>query len=416
MSLSPREYAPNPYVAYAWVEISGVGITLENGRPQRLQGFQYHMIGGTGGNRVTVNIFDKDETKVESLITSSQDRIMSIRFGYTTGIKSKVLTFTIVNYKPEFAIGGTQITIEGISTPYGPEDRQKSRSFPGDAGKEEMKIHEIVEYIAGENNWSVEFDKTKSVKDNHDLEKSGLMEAHFSQNKMRDAQFIQEVLAPRAIRESDKTADYRVFFEDTSPPKLHFHPPRLDQGPFKTYIYRKNKMSEVISFSPDFNGQVNLKLGAGIAACPYIDTQTGKFEEKYIWNGNTTEKTVLGGPLSVETKPDEEDYSIVESRPVRDEDHAEIAARSRWFTAYHSVFGAQLSVVGDPTLVPHKVIQINVALKDGSFHYSSGLYFIQDLTHEINGGTYTTNMTLIRQGYKSYGGVSGDKAMGKINS
>lgn len=417
MPLTPPTYTPNPYYAWVKASIDGAPLLDLNDRPHRQIGFSYvRNASNAGGNRLSLTVFDKDWDVVESMITKSSKSELTFSYGYTNGIQSPTYKTVIIGYKPSFGIDGTKIVIDCVSQPFNDqEDMQRSRTFPGVTGRKEMEIHEIVQYIANERGWSVDFDETDTKLDNHHLEEAGLLKQHFAQNKMRDVQFIKEILAPRAMRKKDKSGDYRAFFEDTEQPKLHFHPPRNDQGPSGTYTFMRQKMSEVISFSPDINGEMKLKMGAGVSVCPYLDIQTGEYNYAKANNATTPEKQILGGELTVASDEDDEHASQSHSTPIRSHDHAEVACRDRYQKAFNSILGGELLIQGDPRLQLFKVIRVNVIKSDGGLHYSSGLYMISAIVDDISGGQFTSNMTLIRQGYtKASSGVSGDPSIGQV--
>lgn len=418
MPLQPPSYVPNPHLAYVWAQINGQDFINEGDKPQRLTGFTYIKRGADGGNYVQITVFDTEWTTVESILTASKkDTTLRFRYGYSRGIKSPTYEAIVTDYKPTFTIDGVQLTIEALSTGIvETKDFQKSRTFPLTAGKLQMEIHEIVQYIAEERGWNLVFDETKTKKSNIFLESAAPGFEFFEQNKMRDFQFIKDVLAPRAVRKKDGMADYKVYFEDNPIPTLHFHPPRYDSEPvIRIFEYMRDKMSEVISFSPDMSPQALLKLGAGTAACPYIDIQTGEFKDIFVNNENTPEKTSLGGKLTQGVDQDVEDYSIVESRPIRDEEFALDAARSRYFRMYNALLRADMTIQGDPRMNPHKIIQVNVRMPNGKFHYSSGLWYVMNVTDTISGGQFHTQMELQRSAYKkTETGITGDTVVGKV--
>lgn len=417
MAIIPGYYPPNPYFAFVEASIDGFQLTTKNDRPQRLTGFTYTKRGTSAGNYVQLTVFDSEWTTVESAITSSKDAILKFQFGYTTGVYSPVYEAIIINYKPTFTIDGVQLTIEAISKGFGEvAELQRSRNFPEVTGNKEMEIHEIVKWIADERGWEIDFDETDTNTDNHNLELSGPERRHFIQHKMRDMQFIINVLSERAIRKKDGTADYKVFFEDNAKPKLHFHPMRVDTAPVvRSFTFMRDKMSEVISFSPDLSAQALLKLGGGVSACPYINLQTGEYEDVIAKNENTPDKTTLGGNLTFSLNETDEYYSVVESRPIRDGDDAQIAAMSRYMKMYMAMLRATLVIQGDPRMEPHTIIEVMVLMPNGKYHYSSGLWYVLDVTNNISGGQYTSSMELVRSGFKkTEPGIKGDPVVGKV--
>lgn len=419
MPLEPGFYSPNPYFAFVEASIDGFLLTTKNDRPQYLTGFTYTKRAGLAGNYVQLTIFDSEWTTVESAITKSKDLILKFQYGYTDGVYSPVYEAIIINYKPTFTIDGVQLTIEAISKGFGEySDFQKSRSFPEVTGRSEMEIHEIVKWIADDRGWDVDYDETETVTDNHNLELSGPELKHFIQHKMKDTQFMIDVLVPRASRKKDGMMDFKVFFEDSPKPKLHFHPMRVDTAPVvRSFTFMRNKMSEVISFSPEMNPQALLKMGAGVASCPYIDMQTGNYEDIITKNSNTPDKTVLGGNLTFAIDEKDENYSVVNSTPSRDADEAKVNSGIRWYTMYMSLLRGNIVIQGDPRVEPHTIIEVMVIMPNGLYHYSSGLWYVMDVTNNISGGQYTTSMELRRSGFqKTQPGITGDPVVGKVRA
>jgi len=411
MSLNPPDYAPNPHVAYCKIWINGTEITTIGERPQRLMGFSYAMIGNTGGNRVNFTLFDEKWVELEQLLATANDMMVDFQFGYTTGRMSEKYTAKIFSYKPTFLINGMQLLLEGISPGFAEtnkdkksQDRQQPRNFPGCMGKDEADIHEIVEFIAKENDWDTDIEECEPVYNNDDLNKSGKVKMHFTQPAgQRDIQFIMEQLSPWAQSKKNKDTDYKVFFEDPkngSKSKLHFHPPKLKNLGKDTYVFMQDKMSEVIQFTPEIVDAINLKLGGGVSGANVIDQQTGEYESIFSCNTNTPEKTILGGQFVAASDPDKEKYSTTIIEPWRDKTMAYISTRNRYQQMFNSRIAGELIILGNPKLQLHETCQVYVVLPDGKFHYTSGIYYKMSCVHELNGGRFTTTIALIRSGHE----------------
>ncbi len=416
MSLDP-ERIPSANSPYVYAYIDGRPLIARGDRPQRLTGFNYIRNNDISGNWLILSVFDNEWPTVESMLVATTDKKLRFQYGYSNGVMSEEKEALINNYTKEFKTNGFEHQIEAVSMGASSEDREKSRVFPECADKDYMDIHEIVKFIADENGWECDYDETAKVENNDDLEKTEIRTARWPQLKKRDMQFIVEDLLPKARRKSDGNSDYKFWFEDGIPPKIHFHPPRFEQKAKDTYTFMfGDKLSEVVSWRPELTGTVNLRLGAGVAGCPYIDYQTGEFNDVIIHNNNTQEKTVLGGPLTLGSKVlSEEWYNFSELKPVRDASQAELAARHRYFMMYNSIQKSTITVVGDPQIKTHVVIRVNVVLPDGKLDYSSGLWYVLNAIDEIHNGVYTTKMELIRNGLQNMIGATGQEARGTIN-
>lgn len=381
-------------------------------RPKALRSFNYERVGTIGANTAKIILFDPEWDKIEGLLQNGGWRNIELQYGYTTGLRSPKYKLVLMGYLPTFSVDGCTLDLTCISAGFhlSPKvPRLKSKTW-GD-----KRISEIVEDICGENGWAAEVDRTQEVYDNHDLEESGLVRAHFTQNKLSDLQFIAEVLQPRAIREKDKAGDYRLFFDDATN-KLHFHPPTYDKGPEKIYTYRMERTSEVISWQPRVDGFARILRGAGVSALPYVDTQTGDYGNSEFNDADTPEKTLLGGQFTITSQKEEEFYHAVEGRPVRDKDQADAIARSRYYTELNDVYGGVLEIVGDPSRLPGTNIKILVLKPNGALHYTTGLYHIMKITDSMSSGVFKSTLELQRNAFSAQSGVTGDPGTGKVNN
>lgn len=411
MALTPPSYGQPDHLAFAWVWINGVDVSLSSGRPNYLVELDYSRIADRGGNRLTVCFFDIDYDYIEGLITKSPEHQIDFQYGYTEGLRSPKYCCKIINYKPIFTIDGVKIIIEALSHGYSinEDPTQTKDEWEG------KRIDEIVNEICDKRGWDKDVDICKEILENDSLLSTELVQKRFKQGRMRDIQFILEVLAPHAVREEDKSGDYRVYFDDAEL-KLHFHPPRLEDPPVRTFIYMRDKMSEVISFSPDISGAVIMGAGGGTAGMSFIHRQDGAVEEVLHNNQTTPEKTVIGGSLTEEKIWENERYSATVIGNCRDKEQADILVRDRWFRMFNLGFGGELQIHGDPRLNPFDVIKVMVITRDGGIHYSSGLYQVINIQDNISGGTFTSNLKLIRNGYPATEAATGDPAIGNINA
>jgi hypothetical protein len=407
MSLTPPDYVSNPYQAWAWITLGKKEVTLgDDGRPQHLVSFQHQMSSNVAGHAI-VELFDASWTVIEDLVIANAQE-MTARYGYFGGRQSPTYKLVLQSYTPKFQPPGVKITFEAVSSVVlGVDDRLVSKTH---AGKD---IHEIVQGIASARGWKCDFDEALPVLDNAGLETANLGKATFVQSKMKDLQFIREVLAPRALRKKDKVGNYRTWFDDSSN-TLHFHPPRAGtEDVVRKYIFMRDRMGEMISFAPEIKGAA-LAYGGGVSAAPYMDAQTGEVGHVEASDSSTPDKTLLGGPSTQTAAPKAEQAMVVENRPLRDADQADAAARNRYHQASDYLYGATAVVVGDPELPVQKIVDVTVLSPAGKQHYTSGPYLILELLHVITDGSYQTTLTLHRNAQQTADGA--DKGTGVVRS
>lgn len=414
MALTPRDYAPNPYLAYVRFKVRGEIITLRHGRPDALLGFSYTRTTDNAGNVATINLIDKDKDRLEPMFVGLDTEPVYFQYGYTEGRLSPWYSAVVTEYTPEYVVEGTKINVnmvtQGLMGTLG-EERKKTVAWT------EKRIDEIVAEIASQRGWDTEIDETEEVPDNPWMEKSEVGPKQFTQQNLTDEQFIVQVLLPRAIRKSDGVGGYAFWFDDTDgKTKIHFHPPRMDAAPVKTYHFMFDKMSEVVSYSPMMTPMIAKSFGAGVVGLPFMDVRTGEYKVVEIHDSNTPEKVLLGGPLSLVEAPKNERQHAIPLRVVADEDQAKQMAKAAFMQMYNATFGASLTIVGDPTLKPFSVIRVIFVHKEGKVHYTSGLWLVQQIKDTISAGKYLSQLTLTRTGYREDAGIEGTQGTGKVNA
>lgn len=414
MALTPPVYTPNPYCVYLWLRVGGKEVTVfSDGRPKSLVSFSHQKSLDNQANSLKIVLFDPKWTEIEEILVNNGNVTpVEVEYGYTEGLRSPTYSFRIMGYTPTFKIDGVELSLEllssGIKAQPDATDRQRSEYWTG------KLISEIVEEICTRNGWTPEVDKTKQVLDNHDLQTSGIVDAHWTQTKLTDLQFIKQVLRPRAIRASDGVGGYLVWIDDATN-TLHFHPPRLEASVKKVYTFRQDRMSEVIRFSPEVNASLRLTQGAGVTASPYIDVQNGTYDNAESHDKTTPNKVLLGGNQTVTAAPNRELYHVSDPRPVRDKEQALDISTNRFMDGFNKVYGGQLVVQGDPSIETGSNIRVIVFLPDGKTHYTSGPYQVMGVQDDVSGGSYTTTMKLQRTGHSLGHGITSMTGTGVVN-
>jgi hypothetical protein len=373
----------------------------------------YHRIAETGGNRLSVTLYDETWKLIEGLIVTAQQNQIRWQYGYAEpgGILSPIYEGVIIDFQPTFRIDGIEIQIEAISQGMVQPDSGDlgTKAAYVDAKGNSLSISDIVVAIAKKNGWaSPVIDSTAPYYGDSDTQGAMKVPHRFTQNGMKDIDFITNVLCPVAARAWDGVKNYQFFFEDkvnpdgSFSPIPHFHPFHLDGKVTNIYTFMRDRQSEIISFTPKISGAAMLSLGAGSVTSFWIDRQTGLTGSVKVDNSNTPGKQLLGGKLTDAVPHDattENANLHANFRPVRDADQARQDAENTFTRLYNSTLGADLVILGNATVQPDTVILINVILPNGSQHYAWGYYFIKGITDSISGGSFTSSMDLIRNSF-----------------
>lgn len=426
----------NPFFPYAWVwvessTVSGQGsvttnwieITTEESRPQRLVQFEFHR-NMPGGNQLSVTVLDTTWTLVESLVISAQQKRIRWRYGFANnGQVSPLFEGVIIDYRPDFRIDGVEIQITAISSGcLQPKqgDQQKARVFKDSKGNP-LSISDAVIQIAQENGWGAVVDSTAPYYGNDDTNQAMKTPITLRQTTERDLDFIGGYLCRIATREWDNAGNYMFFFEDTVAadgsfaPILHFHPMHFNNPVTHIYTFMRDRASEILSFKPEIAGAAMLGQGAGSVTSFWFDHQTGEIGSVKVDNSNTPDKQILGG-IIVDGVPHDsttENANLQSNlHPAIDEIQARALARINYQRFFEGIQGAILVILGNPYVQPDTIIRVYVLLPNGSVHYTSGDYFVLNITDAVAGGTFTTSMDLRRNA--SLGGPLLQNSLGDL--
>jgi hypothetical protein len=396
--LQPSDYAPNPHIAFVWMTIGGKPVTIDDmtGRPRHLENFKCDFSVDSIGTFEIV-LFDPDYDFIENLVAQAKGEC-TFKFGYTTGRQSPTYKGFILEYVPQFLIDGIRLHLKGMLLGINLHQKLKTRVWTG------KKIHEIVTEIATDNGFKPVVDNTNPVEYYEDNEDTALKHKRFQQHSS-DLAFIMNKLRRQAVRAKDGASGY-VFYFDYEKNEMHFHPPKNEEGPEKTFEWR-HKMTEVIEFCPHYNGTLLAALLFGASSTnPSMNlTDTTmkanlKSDAKGTGTGPSTDpaKKMTEKPKSeVEFQEGGRTFTV---HP--DEYFAENDAKYWWYRyAWLAAFTGELKVVGDPKLKPFKKYNVIVKKKDGGLHWTSGLYWASGVSHEIQEGGYVSTLKLWRSGAKS---------------
>lgn len=428
MSLGGHPYVPQPFIAYVDFLVNGQNLTrMEGGQPTHLQRFSFRKKSKDSTSTFTIQLFDPEWINIEKVIIEGKDNVQ-FKYYYIgpessgMGLTSPWYEAKILTYTPTFVIDGVELNIEGTSHVMSKGgDECKTRAF------EKKLISEIVEEICEDNGWktidadgSPTIDKTQEVLDYDDLTSSDYVDRQFRQARVSDLQFIKYHLLPLSIRESDGVGGYKLFFDDVTG-CLHFHPPRLEKPPIRSfYFMRGDPNSEVISFAPTIGDKQMISLGGGELAIPTFDSVTGQQQFIRINQNHYTEpntgaaipndkKTVQGRTTNEQdlSEKDEQSGRVLQAH-APNSDQGVQRVKASWFKAFNAQYKAQIVTLGDPRLNVEQTIRMYVILPNGSTHYTSGHYMIETIEDAIEPGMFTSTIDCS----KNAGGMGDVEALG----
>ena len=153
-----------------------------------------------------------------------------------------------------------------------------------------------------------------------------------------------------------------------------------------------NKNFTVISFTPEVNGTAILTGGGGSVQGAAMNRRqntltTGERSLRSNPNQPTT------GPLTVGSNG----VFIIQGSSLTTEELDRMAA-NLFAKAQNASVKANLEILGDPRIQIQKMCSVLYLTKFGQVHHTSGIWQITSVTHNIQGGTYTTSMELTRNG------------------
>lgn len=361
--------------------------------PEHIISFSYEDTMSTAADKVIVELFDQNWSKIEDLIIQNLSS-MEFRFGWTFGAKSPWRKVHIIKHTPTFEMHGLRLEIEGFDETVAANDEAREYGWAEERYK--GNIAEIARTIADKNNWRYTEEtiiNTKQVLDEEGQPKI------FVQKQMPDMTFLKEVLLNYA-ETPDGRGGFRCWLdadnETYGRPTFYFKPPDYSKQVIKEYIVYKSSTSDVIRFSPDLgDGSLQRSTGALNTRLVGIDPFKKQLYDIVVDNKQTTDNKILSDTFI----PDQEittrgGAGWFERTVALREEIATSIARQNYFKRFQQFYNAELEVVGDPTIKPGSTIAILILDTNNNPLYFSGKYFVHNVTHNINGGNYTSILKL----------------------
>lgn len=354
-----------------------------------LVSFTYEDTIAMNGDSWSLELFDKTweilETDFIPSMASSADKQVKFRFGWGPERMSQFRYGVVTEFTPsEVTRAGIRVNVSGFDTVSGKDLSQErvEATYQG-------KISDVVQQIADKNGWKVEVEETVETSELEGRD-GGKQPKVWRKNQKTDLAFLNE-LAQRAKSVSGQ-GSYRVYLDSQDESLLHFHPDRAVSEPLhRTYVVQTDNMGEVINFSPTIEGKSVVAMGGSTASVVYRDPTTRKLTEKTVSPEDPQEGVALG--TKAMTKGGTKVKHVLP--PV-----TEVEADSRVGAYYEAlswaVNKATLEVVGDPSLLPGRIISVIVKTSKNQKFFTSGLYLVEKVTHSLGVGTYTSQLDLIK--------------------
>lgn len=359
--------------------------------PNHIVSFTYENTVKTEADKVTIELFDSTWTTIEELIISAQNSFQ-FRFGWTFGRKSAWRKTIITKHVPTFEIAGLRLSIEGFDESISANNEARTRDW-----SDYKYIHEIVRAIADSHQWT--YDEDSIVETTKILDEEGTTKV-FLQQQMPDLTFIKDYLLKYA-QTLDGSGGFNCWY-DSEVNKIFFRPPKLADSVKKAYIVHRDRMGQVLSFSPDLgDGALQRSIGALNTRMLGIDPFKRELYDVVVDSRSSTDGKILNGQYI----PDQKITSVGGAGrfmrfPALTSDTASDVTRQRWFDRFNMFFIADMEVIGDPELKPGTNINILVLDSNNQPHYCSGKFYIESATHTINGGSFMTTLKLWKNGLR----------------
>lgn len=232
-------------------------------------------------------------------------------------------------------------------------------------------------------------------------------------------QYIRDVLLPRAVN-VDGVGGYNAYVgpdpENRNINALHFHTRdhRYSEREIPTFNYlRGGRNAEVLEFTPSISSGVGSVLASGLtimgadsigkdAVQEQINDQTVSATGKVRKLGIASGYAIRQPPEDIGNSPDAAQVWL----PYRDAASLRAHALAVWDRTSKGVYSATLSLAGTPKtvqLVPGDFIKVLVTLPIPSrqaLHWSSGVWWIKKVTHQIlTGSHYKVDLELWRDSH-----------------
>jgi len=227
---------------------------------------------------------------------------------------------------------------------------------------------------------------------------------------------------------------------------LYFGPMDPLVNPVRKYVYMRDPHSDILSFAPNIMADIAVTSGSAGVHTRNEDARHGEMafhsysevDRKVKYFGGrrpksgmtmaelgvfqegeaeeeTEEEAIEGattGPQQIAPlKKDEPDSPSVEHvLPINNRYFADREYMHVWLQSQMFVSQATLQVFGDPYIFPPQTVAVYifVPVENDEFriHWTSSIWIVNGVVHNISSGTFTTSLTMLRNGSNGKGGVA----------
>jgi len=398
--------------------------------PQYLTEFEEKTI-GDGFTRTVFKLTDPSYIDLEKAILddSKTSGIVRYRWGYPGALYADWKEFAPTFILPEMTTSGYSLVLDGFASVVASVTEVEALTFKG-------KVSEVVKDCVDKLNTIMKKRGSAGIvkafiEETADDENTGLASPYMNpeegarvwttgnQSLLR---FIRQELQTIAVsKESGKTG--YCFYIDTKG-YFHFHTREFEKGrvydpstesftegtvpgrKLRTFTYLWGMPSGVLAFRPVINSAIIGGHAKGWVVGT-LDPKTKQYREKAVSRAtvqaDSTNPRSLSGPPDPTNPESTKIAEVFKHEPSSVERGPEVAINrttNQWKYLASIAMMATLELVGIPEYVrfgpEEQYCNIQAYLPNGGIHWTSGQYFIREVTHSINGGRYTIRAELFR--------------------
>lgn len=219
----------------------------------------------------------------------------------------------------------------------------------------------------------------------------------YTRKNMGALEFIKNVLAPKAISAVTRQGQYLAWTE-VSGNKTYINfmtkSAKSQADIAQNYIFEVGNASgnsPVISFTPKYTIVPDAEGSEPKVEAALLDKFTNQmFTLNY---GSSGPYTALTAEERKQTDNNKITYFAASGYTNKE---VERLAADLWLRQSKLSFEAELVILGDPGIRPFTNISVICIMPSGLPHLSSGVYLVTGVAHQIEGGRFTTTLTLLR--------------------
>lgn len=360
---------------------------------------------GAGSGILSLTLFDPEWDFLEELIVP-YNKTIRYQFGWSLGEKKQISGIKkggVIGYMPVFNYQGNMLTIRIQGNEELRDSHVFNRAWPpakkasipggGTIGGDvkEIRISDIVKFIAAE----MKLDATLET----DIEETEIIKQSVLQDNKTNFNFIKNKLVPLAVSAKTKRTDYIFNIYDN---RMVFRTVNYDNQLARRYHFARDQEGQMLQFSPHvrakaiIGGQVDKQKAV---SWDPINKSLITFTAGY--ESEKDKRVKLGKRIPKPPDLKKGAAGRVYICPYEVSGLTESFIRSRFTEKARLSVTAEATVVGDPTLARFDVVDVVVRKNDGRVHYTSGNYFIINLHHIMDAGTFVTKLDLVRDAVMS---------------